>query len=167
MPYADPERKKQAAREWYQANKERLGEYHRDYYATHKEEIADAQKRWRDSDSGQASVQRRYERIRADPEYRENWRQIQKRATRKINLTRKRTVIDAYGGRCACCGETELTFLTMDHVNGDGGEHRRQLGSRTVPHNWYIANGFPPGFQVLCANCHLGKTILGSCPHAM
>ena len=31
-----------------------------------------------------------------------------------------------YGkGKCACCGEEDLRFLTMDHILGGGGQHRR------------------------------------------
>jgi hypothetical protein len=29
--------------------------------------------------------------------------------------------------RCACCGETEERFLTIDHINNDGAEHRRKV----------------------------------------
>lgn len=91
---------------------------------------------------------------------------VQKATQQTYYLRRKQKVIDAYGGRCACCGETELVFLTIDHINGDGGAHRKELGAKTVHLSWYITHGFPAGFQVLCANCHLGKTILGACPHS-
>jgi hypothetical protein len=26
--------------------------------------------------------------------------------------------------KCVCCGETERDFLTLDHINGGGGQHR-------------------------------------------
>ena len=35
-----------------------------------------------------------------------------------------RRVLDHYGRACSCCGETEPAFLTIDHVNNDGAEHR-------------------------------------------
>jgi hypothetical protein len=73
--------------------------------------------------------------------------------------------IDAYGGFCACCGETERTFLQIDHVNDDGAEHRRMIkGARLAP--WLRKNGYPEGFRVLCANCNFGRHINGgACPH--
>lgn len=82
--------------------------------------------------------------------------------------------IMAYGGyRCACCGETEPMFLSLDHVNNDGASHRRSLGyggngkgasSRTL--KWLKDNNFPEGFQVLCMNCNTGKQRNnGVCPH--
>lgn len=73
--------------------------------------------------------------------------------------------IEAYGGFCACCGETERTFLQIDHVNDDGAEHRRMIkGARLAP--WLRKNGYPEGFRVLCANCNFGRHINGGvCPH--
>ncbi len=75
----------------------------------------------------------------------------------------------AYGGyRCNCCGETERAFLSIDHVNNDGAEHRRQAGISTGEqlHRWLKRNGFPEGFQILCMNCQWGKrNNKGVCPH--
>lgn len=73
----------------------------------------------------------------------------------------KQTVVNYYGGKCTC-GETNLDLLTIDHVNGGGNEHRRQTFGSTRSfgmYKWLIENGFPPGFQVLCWNCNLGKHI--------
>lgn len=84
--------------------------------------------------------------------------------------------MDAYGGRvCSCCGETELLFLTLDHINEDGAAHRREIarhskgnGKGAYPNvlGWMKRNNFPPGFQVLCMNCNVGKhKNKGVCPH--
>ena len=65
-----------------------------------------------------------------------------------------------YGTKCACCGSTK--DLSIDHVNGDGAEHRRELlgathqGSKTF-YRWLIKNNFPKGFQVLCRPCSSSK----------
>ncbi len=81
-------------------------------------------------------------------------------------------VLEAYGGSvCACCGETEPKFLTIDHVNNDGAAFRRKIaGKRTAAgyhtYIWLIRNNYPPGFQVLCMNCNHGKRMNGGvCPH--
>lgn len=79
----------------------------------------------------------------------------------------------AYGGyQCACCGETERIFLTLDHVNNDGAAFRRKIagkqarGGGQVTYRWLMQNGFPPGYQILCANCNYGKRMNGGiCPH--
>lgn len=78
-------------------------------------------------------------------------------------------VLAHYGGCCACCGEPERAFLTIDHIDGNGMAHRRSLGltgSGYAFHKWLRANGFPPAFQVLCWNCNMGKGRTGGvCPH--
>ena len=74
-------------------------------------------------------------------------------------------VLDHYGGKCACCGESEWAFLHIDHINDDGAEHRRRDSTAAAIYNWLRKNDFPPGFQVLCANCNLAKYHYGVCPH--
>jgi hypothetical protein len=77
-------------------------------------------------------------------------------------------VISAYGGKCACCGEQNLGFLTMDHPNNDGAEHRRKTGCGTGTkfYAWLRNNKYPSEFQVLCWNCNCGKRDnRGVCPH--
>lgn len=68
---------------------------------------------------------------------------------------------------CACCGESNMAFLTLDHINNDGAEHRRKIGRgfyQTL--TWIKQNNFPEGFQVLCYNCNQAKkTHGGNCPH--
>lgn len=79
----------------------------------------------------------------------------------------KLRVISAYGGKCICCEETELAFLNIDHIDGGGCEHRSEVGSGTRFYYWLQRNGFPEGFQVLCANCNQAKAHQGVCPHQM
>ncbi len=78
----------------------------------------------------------------------------------------KDEVFGHYGGyACACCGETERAFLTIDHVRNDGAKHRREQGRKAYSIcRWLRLNGFPDGFQVLCMNCNWAKR-LGQCPH--
>lgn len=76
-------------------------------------------------------------------------------------------VLSAYGGRCACCGESEPLFLEIDHINNDGAKHRKEIGtSAKALCRWVIKHRFPSGFQLLCANCNQGKKRNGGiCPH--
>lgn len=68
----------------------------------------------------------------------------------------------AYGSECVCCGEGHRPFLTFDHINDDGAEHRRTLGtSSSTVLRWARRNGWPPVLQVLCWNCNCAK---GACP---
>lgn len=71
-----------------------------------------------------------------------------------------------YGMKCACCGETTLVFLAIDHINGGGTKQRKEkrLSSHGFYH-WLRKNGYPEGFQTLCHNCNWAKHLLGECPH--
>ncbi len=76
-------------------------------------------------------------------------------------------IMSHYGRQCACCGETELLFLEIDHVKNDGHAHRKRIGrSGKSLCLWLKKEGFPSGFQILCSNCNQGKKRNGGiCPH--
>lgn len=66
---------------------------------------------------------------------------------------------------CACCGESTLAFLAIDHVNGGGRQQYKELGGGGF-WSWLRKNNYPEGFQVLCHNCNMGRQINGgTCPH--
>lgn len=82
----------------------------------------------------------------------------------------KNLIFDAYGSICACCGEDEKGFLSIDHVNNDGAEFRKKKpGFKKINYNyykWIVDNNFPKDLQLLCFNCNLGKALNGGiCPH--
>lgn len=63
----------------------------------------------------------------------------------------------AYGGPvCVCCGETIATFLTLDHINNDGGGSNREIRGASYYIRLRLLK-YPPGLQVLCFNCNLAK----------
>jgi hypothetical protein len=84
---------------------------------------------------------------------------------------RRQKVLDAYGRECKCCRETIEVFLTIDHIDNNGAEHRRDIGNGSKSlgssafYRWLIKNNFPEGFQTLCWNCNRAKHLLGICPH--
>jgi len=71
--------------------------------------------------------------------------------------------------RCACCSEPDIRFLTIDHINGSGNQHRKSIGRRSGStfYRWLIKAGMPEGFQVLCYNCNNARTWYGTCPHQL
>lgn len=98
--------------------------------------------------------------------------QVRQNANSRAYYQRLRLqVIDHYsaGTRCCkCCGENELLFLTIDHINNDGALHRQVFGVKGgIPlFRFLIKNNFPEGFQILCWNCNYGKHLGGGvCPH--
>lgn len=83
---------------------------------------------------------------------------------RRLELQRARNalvrlkVLMAYGGACACCGEPELEFLEVDHVDNDGPGHLKQpRGDSYTTYRYLIRKGYPSGYQVLCGNCNWSK----------
>lgn len=121
---------------------------------------AERQRQWRRANPDkQAEYTRRYRERHPDRVARTYW-----------NL--KACVMNAYGGQCACCGERQIEFLSIDHVDGSGADHREALGDRRQAsgkktYEWLRDNDFPQDgrFQVLCANCNAGKRRTGVCPH--
>jgi hypothetical protein len=119
-------------------------EYRRDWYAKNKERQRAIALAWRNAHLEEARAKNR-------------------RYIAKLKLD----TILAYGGYCACCYETELVFLTIDHINGGGNKHRQSLGLKGGMdfYRWLRKQGYPDGFQVLCMNCQWGKRYNGICPH--
>ncbi len=68
-----------------------------------------------------------------------------------------------YGGSCACCGESRLAFLAIDHPNNDGAAHRKSGVDKIG--NWLFKHNYPKGFRVLCHNCNCARGFYGFCPH--
>lgn len=84
----------------------------------------------------------------------------------------KTIVIEAlnhYGGQiCNCCGEKNTYFLSIDHINNNGADHRREIGCVTGKNlaRWLKKIGWPSGYQIMCFNCNCGRAKnKGVCPH--
>ncbi len=87
-------------------------------------------------------------------------------SSRKTWKTLREQVYAAYGNACTCCGETEQTFLTIDHVNGDGTKHRKEIGGADKLYRVIRAAGFPNDYTILCHNCNSGRWRNGGiCAH--
>lgn len=148
--------KERRANETPEQREKRLA-YIRDWYARNRETQV-AKRR-----------EEHHARKQADPE----WVAQERIRQRDFQRQLADEVIAHYGGKCACCGETERLFLSIDHINNDGAEHRRSINPKAVSngkgvgvYHWLRKNGYPEGFQVLCMNCNCGKARNGGvCPH--
>jgi len=165
------------SRNWYWTHKERVRENARKRYwknidenrakarikaklryVKHKEEVRARNKKWDDAHKEQLDKYHlQY--------YQDNKEKIKRQGKEYRDRVRKK-VFDYYGNKCACCGESEQKFLTIDHINGGGNIHRKKLGkSGFVMYKWLVKNDFPDGFQLLCYNCNCAKGFWGECPH--
>jgi len=68
--------------------------------------------------------------------------------------------IDKLGGKCACCGETTIEFLTFDHMNG----RTIQKGFNNYRVAISVLRG-EPDIRVLCMNCNHSYGVRSYCPH--
>lgn len=73
---------------------------------------------------------------------------------------------------CACCGEREIDFLCLDHIDNNGSQERREkkYGLGTSFLKWLKVNNYPKKLrlQVLCFNCNMSKRIQGGiCVHKL
>ena len=136
--------------------KARLIQYKKDWLAKH----PGYQKTWYD----------RHKEPSKKKQTRSKEEKIQAKKDRYARLVK--TVLEHYGNKCGCCGETEPMFLTLDHINNDGylttyitksGHRGRRTNYETI-----VRNNFPEGYQILCWNCNSGRARnKGTCPHKM
>lgn len=138
MPYADPKQKAAYQKRYQAAHAEELREYHAAYniayYAANKDKWTEVY----------------------------GPRQAQKNRDLKLRIFRhySRSGVPS----CQCCGESELGFLTLEHLNGGGRQHRRGKNPGTV-YQEIIDAGFPEDYSVLCYNCNCSKKVYRVCPH--
>ena len=138
---------KEYKRQYHIKNREKINKRVRVHYLANREKRLAYGKKWRDSNPDKMNIYRK-----------------------KHIVKLKEETFAAYGGRfCRCCGEAEPLFLSIDHIDGNGNEHRRSLGNSGGKdfYTWLRKNGYPEGYQVLCFNCNLAKGHYGICPHTM
>ena len=84
---------------------------------------------------------------------------------------RKIRVVEKYGGKCDCCGVTDIDILQIDHTDGGGNRMRMLIGDGSVSKGSSRTYSFLDKstplceYRVLCANCNLSRGFYGGCPH--
>jgi len=153
---------------YYLANREKIKERNRRYAQSHPESSRERSWRYRAAhpeaireQSAQYRASNREAVNESSARYRASNREKIKESSRRYRTSLRTAVFDHYGWTCACCGSKRQP--TIDHVNGNGGQHREELfgegrGARADRfYVWLRANGFPGGFQTLCLPCNSSK----------
>lgn len=123
-------------REWRNKNREHIRERDRQYHWKNKE------KKNKHSREQYYKHQKKY-RLRA------------REQTKKSRMEHKLIVINHYSkGKncCELCGNIDMDVLSIDHINGGGRQHLREI-KRTSLTEWLITNKLPDGYRILCMNC--------------
>ena len=136
----------------------------REEYAKNKEEI-NRKRRARNNTEEFKYKKRLSEKIYRDKN-KEKISEYNKSFSRKVRERCKELVFNHYGRKCECCGENHIEFLTIDHMNGNGRKHRKEINNKLYP--WLIKNNYPEEFKTLCLNCNFGRyKNNGICPHKL
>jgi hypothetical protein len=116
-------------------NRERLTIQKHEYYMNNKEEI----------------------KKRIDDYISKNRDKHNKWGTKSKNKLKLETFSRYCGGdvKCSNCGEKDYQILSIDHIEGNGNQHRKETKTRGgySTYSWLKRNDYPGGFQVLCMNC--------------
>jgi hypothetical protein len=89
---------------------------------------------------------------------------------KKLEVLRlKHYIVEGYDGKCECCNENEMMFLTIDHINGGGREENRKLSKAGVEFYRHLKKlGYPrDNYRLLCYNCNCSREIWGQCYHEL
>jgi hypothetical protein len=123
--------------------REKLNAQSREYYHAHLEEMRDYGRKYMAN-------------------YRKTHPSYANISPKKSRQKTKIEVLTHYGNgklECIQCGENRLPCLTIDHINGNGNKHRKEL-PESVRRDFYRYLkiwGFPPEYQTLCMNCQFIK----------
>lgn len=140
---------------------ETFNAYQRGYRRKHSQEANDRNAKWR--------AKRSPEQIERDRIKMREWRHKNRdRFNAACDAARHRLkveVIREYGGKCECCAEFRYEFLSIDHIDGTGHLHKKELNGRNL-YRWLKMNGYPKdNFRLLCMNCNFALGKIGYCPH--
>lgn len=101
---------KKYKKKWYLDNKGDILKSREIYRRKNRDHIANTLKSW-------------YANRKNDPDFIKKKKNQSKRSRNELK-------IQAYaklGNACACCKESEIEFLTIDHINDDGADHRKKI----------------------------------------
>lgn len=149
----DPEKTRKYQRTYREKHLEEERERGRKYNREHREARTAANKKWYENNP---------EKVKQY--YQDNQKHIRARVTENGKQWRQK-FLEMYGNACSCCGESEIEFLTIDHINGQKGvpvtKKERGIGSYRKACSEYL----PSVYRTFCMNCNFATRHGQICPH--
>ena len=147
--YYDPKRKEQK-------NKKK-----RDKYANDEAYRNDYKKRERDYGKSPAGISNRLKRYHDNPE---KAHEMRVRGYTKVKLecmlAYSKILSNSDEIICNICGEKEILFLNIDHIDGRKTEEEKRGNEKSEAlYRRLRRESYPSGYQVLCQNCNMKKEI--------
>jgi hypothetical protein len=102
-----------------------------------------------------------WEKYASDPAWMAQRIAYSKAAVLKLKLA----AFEAYGNACACCGETRVEFLSIDHIDPTTAKRGTSERSGVGLYRMLRNQQYPTGYRVLCMNCNFARGHFGYCPH--
>lgn len=106
----------------------------------------------------------RLKRIKSSMEWKQKNRIVDLKYQREYRQKIREKILEVYGKKCQCCGENHQEFLTIDHINGGGREHRKHIGTLHA-YKEIIRENNHDKYRVLCMNCNWAIRFNKICPH--
>ena len=101
-----------------------------------------------------------------DKELERNRKYIKEGKLKLARRKRRLRAIDRLGGKCECCGETQIEFLAFDHIEGLSGiERNHGLAADDTALKINKSKHPKETYRVLCHNCNSSIGFYGYCPH--
>ena len=174
----NPEVARERSRIWRKENPERKKEQDRNYRKANNETLKKYQKNYRNN------PEKREHLLKQKKEYHqkllntnspllEKWRVELKKNYDELrwDVLLHYSPIGSTEPRCCCpnCPEIMPFFMSIDHINGGGSEHRRRVGSGRTFHKWLKDRNFPEGYRTMCHNCNHAREYMEDkkCPHEL
>ena len=155
----DLEKSREYCKVYYEKNSEKIKDGKKKYYEANRDKVLAREKKNYEADPEKKKASSRKWReenpekaLETTKKYRENNRDKMKAYRDKHRFL----VIKHYSKgkfECICCGEKRYRTLTIDHINGGGNKHRKEIG-KNLP-RWLIKSNFPDGFQIPVSYTHL------------
>jgi hypothetical protein len=181
MPLTDEEKRREYNKRYRQTHREKFNAYNRERYAKDPTAQKLATKNWTFRNRQRCNERiARWMRLNRPRLYNPNTpdgmarRQRENARKRGYTAVNKEQVLSHYGpnGKLKCswtgCLVSDVDMLSLDHIDDNGAEHRRQMGGLGKAAHLYrrlIRDKFPTGFQTLCYNHQMKKELFRKRKH--